>query len=97
MTFEPLGTRIMVTMVNDSAAVSAGGIIIPEMAQEKSQIGQVVAVGPGRIRPDGTTVPNPIRVGDKVLLGRYSGSIVKLDGTTYTILDGEEVLGIIRG
>jgi chaperonin GroES len=87
----------MVKMIDDAASISKGGIIIPEMAQECSQLGKVIAVGPGRMRPDGSLVPRDIRVGDTVLLGKYSGSKVKLDGVDYMILDGDEALGVIRG
>lgn len=96
MRFEPLGNRIMVVMDVNTEGLSRGGIIIPEAVQDKPQIGNVVAVGPGRIRDDGTSIPNDIRVGDRVLLGKYSGSQVKLDGVSYMILTSDEVLGILR-
>jgi chaperonin GroES len=86
----------MVSMVENEGEQSKGGIWIPAAAQERPTIGIVRAVGPGRIRPDGTTMPNDVHVGDMVLLGKYSGMGVSIDGTNYMILDASEVLGILH-
>lgn len=96
MNLEPLGNRVMVSMVENTDERSKGGIYIPAAAQERPTIGVVRAVGPGRMRPDGSTIPGDIRVGDKVLLGKYSGMGITIDGTGYMILDAAEVIGILR-
>ena len=71
-----------------------GGIIIPDTAKEKPQQGEVIAVGPGRFE-DGKRVPLDVKKGDKVLMGKYSGSEVKIDGTDYIIIREDEVLAIV--
>ncbi len=96
MKFEPLGSRLLVTMRENTEEVSKGGIFIPSSAQERPTIGTVVAVGPGERRPDGTTIPGDIHVGDQVVIGKYAGGAISIDGTSYTILRFEEVLGILR-
>lgn len=95
MTFEPLGNRIMVALEGNDEK-SKGGLIIPDVAKERPQIAKVLAVGPGRPRPDGTIPPRDIHVGDRVVLGKYAGMSISLDGSSFMILDAEEVLGVIR-
>jgi chaperonin GroES len=72
-----------------------GGIIIPDTAKEKPQQAEVVAVGSGRILENGTTVPLGVKPGDKVLVGKWSGTDVKIDGTEYLILKEDEILGVL--
>ncbi|HXJ63694.1 MAG TPA: co-chaperone GroES [Actinomycetota bacterium] len=96
MTFEPLSNRLLVSMVENAEQVTKGGLFIPSSAQERPTIGIVRAVGPGKQRPDGTTVPSDIRVGDRILIGKYAGGSVTIDATPYTILTTDEVLGILR-
>jgi len=95
VTFEPLGNRIMVAL-EGGEDVSKGGIFIPEMAKERPQIAKVLAIGPGRPRPDGTVPPRDIRVGDRIVLGKYAGIGISLEGHSYMILDSDEVLGVLR-
>jgi chaperonin GroES len=73
-----------------------GGIIIPDTAKEKPLEAEVMAVGKGRILEDGKTIPLDVKVGDRVLIGKYSGTEVKLDDVEYIILREEEVLGVIQ-
>jgi len=93
--FEPLGNRIMVAL-EGGEEVSKGGIFLPEMARERPQIAKVLAVGPGERRPDGTTIPGDIHVGDRIVLGKYAGMSITLEGQSFMILNAEEVLGVLR-
>ena len=95
MTFEPLGNRIMVALEGGDD-VSKGGIFIPDMAKERPQTAKVLAVGPGRPRPDGTVPPRDIHVGDRIVLGKYAGIGISLEGHSFMILDADEVLGVLR-
>ncbi len=93
MNVKPLSDRILVRRLEDTE-VKRGGIIIPDTAKEKPQQGEVIAVGPGRFE-DGKRIPLDVKKGDKVLMGKYSGSEVKIDGTDYIIMREEEVLAIV--
>jgi len=73
-----------------------GGIIIPDTAKEKPLTAEVIAVGSGKLLDDGKTVPLEVKAGDKIIVGKYSGSEVKLDETEYVILREDDVLGIIK-
>ncbi|HET9950611.1 MAG TPA: co-chaperone GroES [Candidatus Eisenbacteria bacterium] len=90
---KPLSDRILVRRLEE-VETKRGGIIIPDTAKEKPQQGEVIAVGPGRFE-DGKRVPLDVKKGDKVLMGKYSGSEVKIDGTDYIIIREEEVLAIV--
>ncbi|HEY6573113.1 MAG TPA: co-chaperone GroES [Candidatus Eisenbacteria bacterium] len=90
---KPLSDRILVRRLEDTE-VKRGGIIIPDTAKEKPQQGEVIAVGPGRFE-DGKRIPLDVKKGDKVLMGKYSGSEVKIDGTDYIIIREDEVLAIV--
>jgi chaperonin GroES len=72
-----------------------GGIIIPDTAKEKPQEAEVVAVGPGKVNDDGKRVAPDIKVGDKVLVGKYSGSDIKIDGEDYVIVREDEILAVV--
>ena len=93
MAFRPLGDRVLVKRVEEEEKTK-GGIIIPDTAKEKPQQGEVIAVGPGRFE-DGKRIPLDVKKGDKVLMGKYSGSEVKIDGTDYIIIREDEVLAIV--
>ena len=95
MAFRPLGDRVVVRRVEEEAK-SKGGIIIPDTAKEKPQEGEVVAVGPGRLTEEGKRVAVEVKKGDRILVGKYSGTDVKIDGTEYVILREEEVLGVLH-
>jgi chaperonin GroES len=90
----PLHDRILVRRVEETEQVR-GGIIIPDTAKEKPQEAEVVAVGSGRVLEDGTRVPLSLKAGDRVLVGKWAGTEVKIEGTEYLILKEDEVLGIL--
>ena len=94
MNVRPLADRILVRRIEEKETVR-GGIIIPDTAKEKPQEGEVIAVGPGRTTEDGKRIPLDVKKGDRVLIGKYSGTDVKIDGTEYTILREDEVLGVL--
>ena len=91
----PLRDRILVKRLEEDGEKKVGGIIIPDSAKEKPQQAEVVAVGSGRVLEDGKTAPLTVKAGDRVLVGKWSGSEVKLDGQEYLILKEDEVLGIL--
>jgi chaperonin GroES len=90
----PLRDRILVKRVEE-AEQRVGGIIVPDTAREKPQQAEVVAVGSGRVLEDGSTAPLTVRAGDRVLVGKWSGTDVKIDGQEYLIIKEDEVLGIL--
>jgi chaperonin GroES len=92
---KPLHDRVIVMRIEEGEQVR-GGIIIPDTAKEKPQEGQVVAVGEGKYREDGTRQTLDVRVGDRVLFGKYSGSEVKIENEELLIMREEEILGIIQ-
>src|SRR5207245_9012136 len=91
----PLHDRVIVRRIEEGEQVR-GGIIIPDTAKEKPQEGEVVAVGEGKYRDDGTRQALDVRAGDRVLFGKYSGSEIKLDGEELLIMREDEILGIIK-
>ena len=93
MNFKPLHDRVLVKRV-ESDEKTAGGIIIPDTAQEKPQEGKVVAVGKGGQTEDGKIIPMDVKVGDKVLFGKWSGTEVKIDGKEYSIMKESDIMGI---
>ena len=90
MTIKPLGDRVVIKMV-ESEETTKSGIVLPGSAKEKPQYAEVVAVGPGGV-VDGKEIVMEVKVGDKVLLSKYAGTEVKLDGQEYTILRQNEIL-----
>src|SRR6516162_3313698 len=94
MNVRPLADRLLVRRIEEQETIR-GGIIIPDTAKEKPQEGEVVAVGPGRLTEDGKRVAPEVKKGDRILVGKYSGTDVKIDGTEYTILREDEVLGVL--
>lgn len=95
MNIRPLHDRIVAKRVDREEEVR-GGIIIPDTAKEKPQEAEVVAVGPGKLDDQGNRAPIDVKVGDRVLIGKYAGSEIKLDGTEHIILREDEVLAIIE-
>src|SRR4249919_2031289 len=95
MKFRPLHDRVVVKRI-DAEAKSAGGIIIPDTAQEKPSQGEVVAVGPGGRDEAGKLIPIDIKVGDRVLFGKWSGTEVKIDGQDLLIMKESDVMGIVE-
>tara|TARA_B100000424_G_scaffold127760_1_gene96716 strand:+ start:48 stop:461 length:414 start_codon:yes stop_codon:yes gene_type:complete len=96
MKFKPLHDRVLIEVL-DSSEKTAGGIIIPDTAQEKPQEGKVIAVGGGAKTEDGKIVPMDVKVGDKVLFGKWSGTEVKIDGKEYSIMKESDIMGISTG
>jgi chaperonin GroES len=92
----PLHDRIVVKRI-DEKETSRNGIIIPDSAQEKPQEGEVIAVGNGKRREDGTVTALDVKPGDRILFGKYSGNEIKLDGTEYIMMREDDVLGILDG
>lgn len=94
MAFRPLHDRVLVRRI-EAQEKTAGGIIIPDTAQEKPQEGEVVSVGSGTRGEDGAVTPLDLKAGDKILFGKWSGSEVKLDGEDLIIMKESDVLGIV--
>ena len=94
MTFRPLHDRVLVRRV-EAEAKTAGGIIIPDTAQEKPQEGEVVAVGAGSKDEAGKVTPLDVKAGDKILFGKWSGTEVKVDGEDLLIMKESDILGIV--
>ncbi len=95
MKLRPLGDRVIVKRL-DSERQTASGIVIPESASEKPDQGTVVAVGPGKRSDDGTVLPLDLKVGDKVLFGKYAGQSVKVDGEEVLVIREEEILAVFE-
>ena len=96
MKFRPLHDRVVVKRVTAEDR-SAGGIIIPDTAQEKPSQGEVIAVGPGGRDEAGKLIPIDIKVGDTVLFGKWSGTEVKIDGQELLIMKESDIMGIVEG
>ncbi|HEY0100285.1 MAG TPA: co-chaperone GroES [Pyrinomonadaceae bacterium] len=94
MNIRPLQDRVIVKRIEEGEQVR-GGIIIPDSAKEKPQEGEVIAVGEGKYKDDGTRQTLDVQVGDRVLFGKYSGSEIKLDGDEFLIMREDDILGII--
>ena len=94
MSFRPLHDRVLVRRV-DAEAKTAGGIIIPDTAQEKPQEGEVVSVGSGARAENGTITPMDVKSGDRILFGKWSGTEVKLEGEDLIIMKESDVLGVL--
>ena len=94
MNIRPLQDRVLIKRIDEQEQVR-GGIIIPDTAKEKPQEAEVVAVGPGKVNDDGKRVAPDIKAGDKVLVGKYSGSDIKIDGVDYVIVREDEILAVV--
>ena len=92
--FRPLHDRVVVRRI-EADTKTAGGIIIPDSAQEKPQQGEVVAVGPGGRDESGKLIPIDVKVGDKVLFGKWSGTEVKLDAQELLIMKESDIMGVV--
>lgn len=91
----PLHDRILVRRMAEEEK-TAGGIIIPDSAKEKPQRGEIVATGKGRVTEDGKTLPLEVKIGDRVLFSKYSGTELKLDGAEYLMMREEDILGVFN-
>ena len=95
MKVQPLADRILLKHI-EVKQDKKGGIIIPDTAKEKPMEGKVIAVGKGRVEKDGKRIALEVKVGDRVLVGKYSGTEIKIDNVEHVILREDEVLGIIK-
>ena len=94
MAIRPLHDRVLLKRIEEEETVR-GGIVIPDTAKEKPQQGEVMGVGNGKLLETGERVPLDVKVGDRVLFGKYSGSEVKVDGEEYLILREDDILGVL--
>lgn len=95
MKVRPLHDRVLVEAL-DAEEKTAGGIIIPDTAQEKPMEGKIIAIGTGSRNDDGKLVPLDVKVGDRILYGKWSGTEVKVEGTDYLIMKESDVMGVIE-
>ena len=95
MAIQPVGDRILVKLL-ESEGKTKGGIILPDVAKEKPQEGKVVAIGKGRLLEDGSVKPLEVRVGDKVLFARYSGTEITQGDEEYLIVKEEDILAVVK-
>jgi chaperonin GroES len=96
MKIRPLQDRVIVKRIAEEEKTK-GGIIIPDTAKEKPQQGKIIAVGKGKVNDEGKVTPLDVKVGDKVLFAKYSGSEIKLDGEEHLIMREEDILGVLEG
>ena len=94
MQFRPLHDRVVVKRI-DAESKTTGGIIIPDTAKEKPQTGEITAVGPGGRDETGKLIPIDLKVGDRVLFGKWSGTEVKLDGVELLIMKESDIMGVL--
>jgi chaperonin GroES len=95
MKLKPLGDRVLIKPL-EKKEEKRGGIIIPDTAKEKPQEGEVIAVGPGKMNEEGKVIPLDVKVGARVLYGKYSGTEIKLDGEEYLIMHQDDIFGILE-
>jgi chaperonin GroES len=96
MKLQPLGDRVVISPSEDVDTRTPSGLVIPDTAKEKPQIGEVVAVGPGARDEDGDRIPMDVSVGDKVLYSKFAGTEVKLDTDEYLVLSERDLLAIVN-
>ena len=95
MKIQPLGDRVVIEAL-EAKEKTKGGIVLPDTAKEKPQEGRVVAAGKGKILEDGKLIPLEVKVGDKVLYGKYSGTEVNIDEKEYLIAKEEDILAVVK-
>lgn len=96
MKLQPLGDRVVVKPTEDVESRTPSGLVIPDTAKEKPQIGEVIATGPGARDEDGDRIPMDVSVGDKVLYSKFAGTEVKLDGDEYLVLSERDLLAVVN-
>ncbi len=94
MTIKPLQNRVVIKFV-EAEEKTKGGIILTASAQEKPQVAEVIAIGPGKVE-DGKLVPVSVKIGDKVIASKYAGTMVKFDGVEYTILSEDDIFAVVE-
>lgn len=97
MEIKPLQDRIVVKRVEGEGSGKEGSLYVPESAQEKPQQGEVVALGEGKQTSKGARIDLDVKVGDRILFGKYSGSDIKIEGEEYLVLREDEILGVLEG
>jgi chaperonin GroES len=95
MKLQPLGDRVVVKAMEDLEARTKSGLVIPDTAKEKPQLGEVLAVGPGEFQ-EGNRIPMDVKVGDKVVYSKYGGTEVKIEGDEYLILSSRDLLAVVK-
>jgi chaperonin GroES len=95
MSVKPLGDRVLVQAIEQDE-VKKGGIIIPDTAKEKPQEGKIIAVGTGKRDDNGKLIPFEVKKGDRVLISKYGGTEIKIDGKDYLIMREDDILGVIE-
>lgn len=95
MKLQPLGDRVVVEPEDELEQRTPSGLVIPDTAKEKPQIGKVVAVGPGALDDDGNRLPMDVREGDRVLYSKFAGTEVKLDGTEYLVVKEDDIFAVL--
>jgi chaperonin GroES len=96
MKLQPLGDRVVVRPKEDAESRTPSGLVIPDTAKEKPQLGEVLAVGPGGLNDDGDRLPMDVSVGDVVVYSKFAGTELKLDGEEYLVLSSRDVLAIVN-
>jgi chaperonin GroES len=94
MKIRPLHDRVIVKRIEEERK-TAGGIVIPDNAAEKPDQGEVLAIGTGKVMDDGKVRPLAVKIGDRVLFGKYSGSSVKMDGDELLVMREEDIMGVV--
>ena len=94
MKLNPLSNRVVIKFV-EAEEKTSGGIFLTAAAQEKPQIAEVIAIGPGKVTDNGALAPMTVKVGDKVIASKYAGTAVKLEGTEYTNLSEDDILAVV--
>ena len=95
MKLKPLGDRVVVKAKDDQDSRTASGLVIPDTAKEKPQLGEVLAVGPGEVNDQGDRTPMDVKEGDTVVYSKYGGTEIKFEGQEYLILSSRDLLAII--
>lgn len=95
MKLQPLGDRVVVKALDDQEAKTASGLVIPDTAKEKPQIGEVLAVGPGAFDDDGDRLPMDVEVGQKVVYAKYGGTEIKIEGEELLVLSSRDLLAVV--
>ncbi|HEY5578513.1 MAG TPA: co-chaperone GroES [Acidimicrobiia bacterium] len=96
MKLKPLGDRVIVKAIDEDEARTPSGLVIPDTAKEKPQLGEVLAVGPGELNDEGDRIPLDVSVGDTVVYSKYGGTELKYKGEEYLILSARDVLAIVE-
>lgn len=96
MKLKPLDDRVVIEIKEELAEKNVGGIIIPDTAKEKPQIGEIIAVGPGKMNDEGKIIPLSLKVGDKILYSKYGGTEIDIEDKKYLIISSSDILAIIK-